>query len=83
MAIFHHLFTNIENYPIISPFEPDDFLSEPRLRITLHTGGQVSKSEILKIMKMLVVKRHTAKGLSPKKEFGLIKNANVQKNAEK
>ena len=34
-------------------------------------------------MKVPIVKRHTVKGLSPKKEFRLTRNANVQKNAKK
>ena len=82
MAIFHHPFTNIENYLIVSPFELDDFLSELRPRITLHTRGQVSKSEILRIMKDhegACCQKDTAEGLSPKKEFGLTRNPNVQK----
>ena len=35
-------------------------------------------------MKVPIVKRHIVEGLSPEKELGLIRNANIQrKNAEK
>ena len=43
MTIFDYPFTDIENYPIVSPFEPDDFIFEPRLTITFHIEGQVLK----------------------------------------
>ena len=40
MAIFHYSFTDLENYPIVTPFEPDDFFSESRPRINLTLGGK-------------------------------------------
>ena len=34
-------------------------------------------------MKVPIVKRHTAEGLSPEKEFRLVRNANVQRKMQK
>ena len=39
MAIFLYPFTERKSYSIVTPFEPNDFLSEPWPRITLHAGG--------------------------------------------
>ena len=44
MAIFLYPFTERKSYSIVTPFEPNDFLSEPWPRITLHTGGQILKN---------------------------------------
>ena len=50
-TIFHYPFTDLENYPFATPFELNNFLSEPRPRITLHTGGICRRKTVSKIMK--------------------------------
>ena len=44
MAIFLYPFTERKSYSIVTLFEPNDFLSEPWSRITLHTGGQILRN---------------------------------------
>ena len=70
MAIFDYPFTNIENYPIVSPFELNNFLSESRPRITLHIGGQVSKKWNSEDHEGTCFKRRAAKILNPEKKVG-------------
>ena len=78
-------FTERKSYSIVTPFEPNDFLSEPWPRITLHTGGQCVKkivnSQISKGMPML-----KGKWKKIKKKYKMwnhsTKSRNVQRKAK-